>query len=155
MIWPLSRAAPIARKFAWLRRASESRPSRPASSFNTPTFFEIPKILRALPVRDVIRTPSPCSPSRAMVTSLSDTSALRSRVLAPASSLHLTNRKVLSLTKPKGMNRNPSAIILHLETCYFWFKTHLLYFICVHVESNSWDSAWDGVFVRGARSSPS
>ena len=56
-------------------------------------------------------------PSRAIVTSLSDTFALRARAWTPVLMLHLTNhvlsRKVLSLTKPKGKNRNPSAIILH------------------------------------------
>ena len=47
-IWPPSRAAPIVRKFVWLRRASESQPSRSASSFNSLTFFEIsPKPPRA------------------------------------------------------------------------------------------------------------
>ena len=40
------------------------------------TFFQIPKILRALPVRDVIRTCKPRFSSWAIVTSLSDTSAL-------------------------------------------------------------------------------
>ena len=102
IIWPLSRAAPIARKFAWLRRASESRPSRPASSFNSVTFFEIPQILRALPVRDVIRSPSSCSSSLAIVTSLSDTSALCAHALTPASSLHLTN----PCAEPKGSQPN-------------------------------------------------
>ena len=45
--------------------------SRSASSFNSVTFYEIPQIFRALPVRVVVRTPSPCSSSRASVTFLS------------------------------------------------------------------------------------
>ena len=49
---------------------------RPGSSFNSLTFFEIPKILRALLVRDVTRTFSPVSSSQAIGTSLSDMSAL-------------------------------------------------------------------------------
>ena len=80
----------------------EKKPSRPASSFNSLTFFEIPQILRALPVCDVIRTPSPCSSSWAIVTSLSDTSALRAHPLTPASSLHLTN----PCAEPKGSQPN-------------------------------------------------
>ena len=44
------------------------------------TFSKIPKILRALPVHDVIRTCSPRFPSRAsIVTSLSDATAPRAR----------------------------------------------------------------------------
>ena len=66
------------------RRANSSRLSEPQKSnllvrrlvFNSLTFCEIPQILRALLVRDVIRTLSPVSSSQAIVTSLSDMSAL-------------------------------------------------------------------------------
>ena len=105
------------------RRANSSRFSEPQKSnvlvqrlvFNSLTFFKIPKILCALPVRDVTRTLSPC-----FVLGYCDISEwhVRPRPLPPASRWLLTNpllsRKVLSLTKPKGMNRNPSAIILHM-----------------------------------------
>ena len=90
---------------------------RSASSFNSLTFFEIPKILRTLLVRDVTRTLSPVPSSQAIVTSLSDKSAL-----CAGARYHLhqgctqptyaPSRKAPSPTKPKGMNRNPSAIIL-------------------------------------------
>ena len=56
---------------------------------------------------------SPRFPSQAIVTSLSDTSAPSARAWTPVLMLHLSNRKVLSLTKLKGMKRNRSAIILH------------------------------------------
>ena len=88
-----------------IRHASaspKSRPSRPLSSFNSQTFFEIPQNLRALPVRDVIPILSPCFSSRAIVTSQSDTSALRVHALTLASSLHLTNPCV----EPKGSQPN-------------------------------------------------
>ena len=97
----------MARKFVSAQRAPKVEPPRSASSFNSLTFFEIPKIFRALPVRDVTRTLSPVSLSQAIVTSLSDMFALCARrryhlhqgcTLAPS-------RKALSLTKPKGMNR--------------------------------------------------
>ena len=39
-----------------LREQAKVNPSRPVSSLNSPNFLQIPKILRALPVRDVIRT---------------------------------------------------------------------------------------------------
>ena len=78
-IWPLSRAAPMARKFVSPQRALKVEPPRSASSFNSLTFFEIPKILRALPVRDVTHTLSPVSSSQAVVTSPSDMSALCTR----------------------------------------------------------------------------
>ena len=61
-------------------RASESQPSRLVSSLNSPNFLQIPQFLRALPVRDVIRTLQPRFPSRAIVTSLSDTSAPLARM---------------------------------------------------------------------------
>ena len=79
IIWPLSRATPMARKFVPPLRAPKVESLRSASSFNSPTFFEIPKILRTLPVSDVTRTLSPVSSSQAIVTSLSDMSALCAR----------------------------------------------------------------------------
>ncbi len=63
-----SRATPMARKFVLKSRTSKVETPRSASSFNSLTFFEIPKILRALPVRDVTRTLSPVSSSQAIVT---------------------------------------------------------------------------------------
>ena len=94
MLAPISRGAHSAQ----IRLASASQ--RLVSTLLT--FFKFPKILRALPVRDVIRTPSPYSSSRAIVTSLSDMSALRGRALIPASSLHLTN----PCAEPKGSQPN-------------------------------------------------
>ena len=121
LIWPLSRAAPMARKFVSPQRAPKVEPPRSASSFNSLTIFEIPQILRALPVRDIPRTLSPVSSSQAIVTSLSDMSALcaRSRYHLHQGCTELThvlNRKAFSLTKPKGMDRNPSAII-YITVC--------------------------------------
>ena len=39
-----------------LREQAKVNPSRPVSSLSSPNFLQIPQILRALPVRDVIRT---------------------------------------------------------------------------------------------------
>ena len=78
-IWPLSRAAPMARKFVSPQRAPKVEPPRSASSFNSSNFLQILKNLRALPVRDVTRTLSPVSSSQAIVTFLSDMSALCAR----------------------------------------------------------------------------
>ena len=69
----------MARKFVLPQRAPKVEPLRSASSFNSPTFFEIPQILRALPVREVTHTLLPVSSSQAIVTSLSDMSALCAR----------------------------------------------------------------------------
>ena len=51
-ICPPSRGTPA----QGLRDQAKVNPSRPVSSLNSTNFLEIPKILRALPVRDVIRT---------------------------------------------------------------------------------------------------
>ena len=75
-IWLLSRAAPMACKFVSAQRAPKVKPPRSTSSFNSLTFFEIPKILRALLVRDVTCTLSLISSSQAIMTSLSHMSAL-------------------------------------------------------------------------------
>ena len=108
------------------RRANSSRLCEPQKSnllvrrlaSTLLTFFEIPQILRTFPVRDVTRTLSPVSSSQAIVTSLSDMSALCARTRyhlhrGCTQPTHAPSRKALSPTKPKGMNRNPSAIILH------------------------------------------
>ena len=47
------------RKFVSTQRAPKIQPPRSASSFNSPNFLQIPQNLRALPVRNVIRTLSP------------------------------------------------------------------------------------------------
>ena len=116
---PLSRAAPMVRKFVSPQWAPKVEPPRSASSFFSLNFLPIPKIFRALPVRDVTRTSSPegyYDISEWHVRSVS------THTLPSASKLHLTNPcaepKVLSLTKPKGMNRNLSAIILqyHIQS---------------------------------------
>ena len=60
-------------------RASESQPSSSEAGLNSTHFLQIPQILRAIPVRDVICTRSPRFPSRAIVKSLSNTSALPAR----------------------------------------------------------------------------
>ena len=81
------------------------------------TFFRFSTNLCALPVRDVTRTPSPVS-SRTIVTSLSNTFVRPARphvntCINVCSELsHVLSQKALSLTEPKSMNRNPSAIIL-------------------------------------------
>ena len=118
-----SSSGPYLMRHPW--RANSSRLSEPAkvdrlhplSNLNSLTFFQFSTNLCMLLMRDVTRTPSPVS-SWTIVTSLSDTFVRpRAPTLTPASSLHLTHvlsRKVLSLTKPKGMNRNPSAITLQL-----------------------------------------
>ena len=52
-ICPTNKCAPVGRP----PRASESQPSSPEAGLNSTTdFFKIPKILRALPVRDFTRT---------------------------------------------------------------------------------------------------
>ena len=59
--------------------ASKKKPTvfcRGRSHLNSLTFSKSPKILRVLPVRDVIRTLLPPFPVWAIVTSLSNTSAL-------------------------------------------------------------------------------
>ena len=110
-IWPLSRAAPMARKFV-----SKSRPSRPASCFNTLNFLQIPQNFRVLPIRDVIRTLSPH-----FVSGYCDIYEWHVRPHAHQLHqgctwlTHVLSRKVLSQTKPKGMNRKPSAIILYIK----------------------------------------
>ena len=103
-IWPLSREASMACKFVSPQQAPKVEHPRSASSFNSSTFFEIHKILRALPVHDVTRTSSPVSSSQAIVTSLSDMSALcaSERALPPALRLHLTNL----CAEPKGSQPN-------------------------------------------------
>ena len=53
---PPTRVAPATRPLAWLRRASESQPSSPEAELNSTDFFNIPQILRALPVLNVTRT---------------------------------------------------------------------------------------------------
>ena len=60
---PATRVAPATRPLAWLRRASESQLSSPEAELNSTDFFNIPQILRALPVRDVTRTLLPRFPS--------------------------------------------------------------------------------------------
>ena len=59
-----------------LREQAKVNPSRSVSSLNSTIFLQIPKILRAFQVHDIIRTRSPRFQSRAIVTSLSDTSTL-------------------------------------------------------------------------------
>ena len=110
----------MARKFISPQRAPKVEPPRSASSFNSSTSFEIPQILSVLPVRDVTRALSVVSSSQAIVTSLSDMSALCARMRYHLHQgctylTHVLSRKVLSLTKPKGMNRNPLAMILHFH----------------------------------------
>ena len=78
-IWPPSRVAPIAHKFVSPQRAPKVEPPCSASSFNSLTFFKIPKILHTLPVRDIICTRQPPFLISAIMTSLSDTSALHVR----------------------------------------------------------------------------
>ena len=51
-IYPLSRAT----RAQGLQEQAKVNPSRPVSSLNYTNFLQIPQILRALPVRDVIRT---------------------------------------------------------------------------------------------------
>ena len=101
-IWPLSRAAPRARKFVSPLRAQKSNLLVRGLVSTLLTFFKFHKILRALPVRDVTCTSSPVSSSQAIVTSLSDMSALCARTLPPASRLHLTN----PCAEPKGSQPN-------------------------------------------------
>ena len=102
-------------------QASESQPSRPASSFNSTNFIQIPKILRALAVRDVTRTCWPRFPSRAIVTSLCDTFAppahAREHLRYCCTQVtHAPSRRVLSPTKSKGIKRNPyNAFLIRLK----------------------------------------
>ena len=88
------------------------------SSLNSTNFLRIPKILRALPMRDVIRDVSHLG----LLWHLWVTRLLRA--WTPVLMFHLTHvlsQKVLSLTKPKGINRNPSAIILHFYS-FVWMS---------------------------------
>ena len=115
-----SSSGPYLVRHPW--RANLSRLSEPQKSnlfvrrlVSTLTFVEIPQILRALPVREATRTLSPVSSSQAIVTSLSVMSALCARTRYHLHQTYVLSRKVLSLTKPKGTNRNPSAIVLQVD----------------------------------------
>ena len=100
IIWPLSHAAPIARKSVSPLQARKVEPPRSAS------YFQLSNFLR-----------NPPNPPRASISAYCDISKWHIRParacvntcinVAPKS--HVL---VLSLTKPKHMNRNPSAIIL-------------------------------------------
>ena len=83
---------------------------------NSLNFLQIPKNLHALPVRDVTRTLSSC-----FILGYCDISEWHSARVRITTCI-----KVLSLTKPKGMNRNPSAIILHCQRmekpCNYFIK---------------------------------
>ena len=63
-----------------LRQQAKANRLLPRQVSTLLTFFKFPKILCALPVRDVICTCLPRFSSRAIVTSLSDTSTLSARV---------------------------------------------------------------------------
>ena len=75
---PPTRVAP-ATKVSASERKSTVFP-RVRFHLNSLTFSKSPKVLRALPVRDVIRTVLPRFPCRLIVTSLSDTSAMHARL---------------------------------------------------------------------------
>ena len=62
-----------------------------------------------------------------ILTSVNDTSSphARQRQCSSLRLTHVLSRKVLSLTKPKGIRRNPSVIILHNNTCHFKVSINL------------------------------
>ena len=119
-IWPLSRAAPMARKFVSPQRAPKVEPPRSASSFNSLNFLRNPPN----PARASGAWRHPHFVTRFIISGYCDISEwhvrfVRPRTLPPASRLHLTNlcaelKGSQVLSKPKSMNRNPSAIILHI-----------------------------------------
>ena len=89
--WPLSRAAPMARKFVSPQRAPKAGPTRSASSFNSITFFKFLKssarfrCVTSLAPRNLTSNVGYCDISEWHVRSV------RPRALPPAPRLHLTN----------------------------------------------------------------
>ena len=98
-ICALSRATPA----QGLHEQAKVNASRPVSILNSTNFLQIAQIFRALPVHDVIRTCYPRLPSRAIVTSLSDSiCSVRAHAGTPALMLHLSNL----CTEQKGSQPN-------------------------------------------------
>ena len=118
-IWPLSRAAPMTRKFFSPQWASKVEPTRSASSFNSSNFLRNTQN----PPRASGTWRHPHFVTLFPISAYCDISEYHVR---PAHArvntcINVLSRKVLSLTKPKGMNRNPTAIILHrLRICEFY-----------------------------------
>ena len=79
-------------------------------------------------MRDVTRTLQPRFPS-GLLWHLWVTRPLHPHAWTPALMLHLSthalSRKVLNLTTPKGIKRNPSAVILHRLHTVKWFQVFL------------------------------
>ena len=91
--------APATRPLAWLRKAKVNRLLPRRYSTQLTDFFKSHKILRGLPVHDVI----PISLSVIFIlTSLNDTSAPRARLWAPAFMLHRAN----PCTEPRNSQPN-------------------------------------------------
>ena len=98
-ICPLSRAAPMARKFVSPQRAPKVEPPRSASSFNSLTFFKFPPN----PPRASGAWRHPHFVTRFIISGYCDISewhvrSVCARALPPASKLHLTN----PCAEPKG-----------------------------------------------------
>ena len=98
-IWPLSRAAPMARKFVSPLRAPKVEPPCSASSFISLTFFRNPQN----PPRASGAWRHPHFVTRFIISGYCDTSvwhirSVRAHTLPPASRLHLTN----PCAEPKG-----------------------------------------------------
>ena len=123
-IWPLSRAAPTERKFVSPQRTPKVEPPRSASSFQLSNLLQIShKPPRA---SDTWRHPHPVTPFRhlGLLWHLWVARPPRVRVTTYTKVCtkltHVLSRKVLSLTKLKGMNRNPLAITLHIHFMFIF-----------------------------------
>ena len=120
-------------KATGLASASKRKPtvfSRRRTQLNSTDFFKMPQILRALPVRDVIRTYYPRFPS-GLLWHLWVTRPLRQRAWTPALMLHLSN----SCTEPKGSQpnltqRHKTKSLGHYITFRQWQRTGSLRGLC-------------------------
>ena len=102
-IWPLSRAAPMARNFVPPLQAPKVEPPRSASSFNSPDFLRNPPN----PPRVTGAWRHPHFVTNFIISGYCDTSewhvcSVRAHALPPASRLHLTN----PCAEPKGSQPN-------------------------------------------------
>ena len=113
-IWPPSRADPIGCKFASRLRAPNVDPARLASSIQLSSFLQIShKSPRA---SGTWRHPHPVTPFRhlGLLWHLGVARPPPTYIKVFTKLTHVLSRKVLSLTKLKGMNPNPLVIKLQI-----------------------------------------
>ena len=104
---PPSRAAPVARKFVWLRRASKSHPYSPEAGLNSTQLNSLTfsKSLKSSARLRCVTSPALCIPvSHLGYCDISEwhVHSARARAWTPASMLHLSN----PCTEPKGSQPN-------------------------------------------------